>query len=73
MDKDQTIEHALVGLLVGGARGYGLSYLFVLITNMLNEWLNREPIQFTWKSWLTLAILMGLALAINMAHPPFGD
>ena len=73
MDKDQTREHALIGFLVGGALGYGLSYLFGLITNLINGWLNRAPIQFTWKSGLPLAILMGLALAINIAHPPFGD
>jgi len=73
MHKSQTIERTFIGFLVGGVMGYGLSYLILFITNTLSEWLKREPAQVTWKSGLPLAILMVLAMAINMAHPPFGD
>jgi hypothetical protein len=70
---NQTLERALIGFLVGGVMGYGFSYLFLFITNQISNWLGREPVQITWTSGLPLGILMGLAMAINMAHPPFGD
>ena len=69
----QRFERALIGFLVGGLAGAGMSYLFMWIFNKVSIWMGREPVQITWASVLPLAILFGLSMAINMAHPPLGD
>ena len=72
MDR-QVVERAVIGFLVGGVMGLGFNYLFMWLFNLISSWIGREPVQFTWQSGIPLALLMGLSLAINMAHPPFGD
>jgi hypothetical protein len=72
MDK-QRIERALIGFLVGGLMGLGMNYLGLLLFNKIASWLGRDPVQVTLMSGIPLAIIFGLSMAINMAHPPFGD
>jgi small neutral amino acid transporter SnatA (MarC family) len=69
----QRVERALIGFVAGGLMGVGFSYLFLRITNLIYAWIGREPIQITWRSVLPFALILGLSMAINMAHPPFGD
>ena len=69
----QRIERALIGFVVGAGLGLGLNYLVLLLWNWLNTLMNRDPVQVTWTSGIPLAIIFGLSMAINMAHPPFGD
>ena len=69
----QRVERALIGFLVGGMMGAGFSFLFMWIYNQIIPWIGREPVQITWQNALPLALIMGLSMAINMAHPPFGD
>jgi FtsH-binding integral membrane protein len=69
----QKIERAVLGFLVGGLIGSGLSYLGLLFFNWLSPRLGREPVEITAWSVLPLGLLIGLSIAINMANPPFGD
>ena len=69
----QRLERALIGFLVGGVMGLGLNYLFLIVTNLFLTWAGKDPVRVTWTSGIPLAIIFGLSMAINMAHPPFGD
>jgi len=69
----QRVERALIGFVAGGLMGVGFSYLFLRITNLIYAWIGRELVQITWWSVLPFALILGLSMAINMAHPPFGD
>lgn len=69
----QRLERALIGFLVGGVMGLGFNYLFLIVTNVILNWMNRDLIRVTWTSGIPLAIIFGLSMAINMARPPFGD
>lgn len=53
--------------------GLGFNYLFLIVTNVILNWMNRDLIRVTWTSGIPLAIIFGLSMAINMARPPFGD
>ena len=72
MDR-QIFERALIGFFVGGLMGFGVNFLFLLIFNQICNWTGREPVQITWSSGIPFALILGLSMAINMAHPPFGD
>jgi hypothetical protein len=69
----QKAERALIGLLVGGAMGLGINFLFLWIFNLVCSWIGRQPVQITWWSVIPFTLIMAFAMAINMANPPFGD
>jgi hypothetical protein len=69
----QRTERALIGLLVGGAMGLGINFLFLWTFNLICTWIGRQPVQITWWCVIPFALIMALAMAINMANPPFGD
>jgi hypothetical protein len=72
MDR-QTAQRAWIGFVMGGLAGMGLYSLGIVIFNLIYAWVGREPVPFTWWRGLLTAFVLGLAMAINMARPPFGD
>ena len=72
MDRQRGFR-ALIGFIVGALLGYGMNYAFLWLWNKAALWLDREPTPLTWTSGIALGIIFGLAMAINMANPPFGD
>jgi hypothetical protein len=63
----------VTGFLLGLGAGCALNYLFLIGMNAFLRWMERPPRDITWGGVLPAGILLGLALAVNMLHPPCGD
>jgi hypothetical protein len=72
MDRNARLR-ALIGFVIGALMGAAISLAGEWFGNwlMVRRGLLPHPIQ--WWDALPLAIIIGLALAINMYRPPFGD
>jgi hypothetical protein len=64
---------ALIGFVIGAIMGSAISLVGEWFRNwvMVRRGLSPHPIQ--WWDALPLAIIVGLALAINMYQPPYVD
>ena len=72
MQNNKTI-FVLIGFLIGFIMGSGISFLGLLFFNWSIQFFGKEPVAFTIWSLLPWGILLGLSMAINVSHPPFGD
>jgi high-affinity nickel permease len=68
MRKDR-LKMALVGFLAGLGIGSAIGVLLMLLVNLFE----KPVLHITWGNVLTFGVVLGLAMAIYMVHPPFGD
>jgi hypothetical protein len=72
MDRNARIR-ALIGFVIGALMGTAISLGGEWFRNWLMFRRGQPPYPIQWWDALPLAIIMGLALALNMYRPPFGD
>jgi hypothetical protein len=71
--EEHRLGWALTGFLVGFGFGSLVGWLAIHLNNLLCHRLGCPMHGITLASLLPFAIMMGLAMAANMLHPPFGD
>ena len=71
-DKDALLR-ALIGFIIGALLGAAMSLGGMWLWNWAMEKMGKPLNPIHWWDALPLAIILGLSLAINMAHPPFSD
>jgi hypothetical protein len=59
--------------LVGVAAGSALSYLCLLLFNLICRMIEKPPIAITWWQVLPMGIWVGISYAILTRQSPFGD
>ena len=72
MDRNVPVQ-ALIGFVIGALMGAVISLGGEWLGNWLMVWRGLAPRMIHWWDALLLAIILGLAMAINMTRPPFGD
>lgn len=72
MDRGAVVR-ALIGFIIGASLGVVVSLGIVWLWNLYMVWRDLPPRMIHWWDALTLAVIVGLSLAIIMAHPPFGN
>ncbi len=70
---ENRLKWILLAFLIGAGMGAGLSVLMMVVYNRILLWTGGSAVKITRLEVLPLALLIGLSMAINMAHPPFGD
>ena len=63
----------MIMFLSGLAAGSALSYLCLLLFNLICRAIEKPPIMITWWQVLPLGIWIGISLAILTRQSPFGD
>jgi hypothetical protein len=59
--------------LAGVATGSALSYVCLLLFNLLLQAMEKSPMAITWWQVLPLGVWIGISLVILMRQSPFGD
>lgn len=72
MNTRNTIEY-LTGFLMGAILGMVFNWVGIELFRWVCNWLGCPPPTPTWWNMIPLPLLMGLAMAIQIAHSPFGD
>ena len=72
MDKQAPVR-ALIGFVIGALMGTVISLGGEWFGNWLMIRREQPPHPIQWWDALPLAIVLGLAFAINIGRPPFGD
>jgi hypothetical protein len=69
----RTYKWVVLGFLTGAGMGAGLSVIMMMIYNFLVPLFGGEVVKITWAGIWPVSLIFGLAMAINVLHPPFGD
>jgi hypothetical protein len=63
----------VLAFMLGAGMGAGLSFVMMMVYNLIVPCTGGEVVKFTWASVWPVSLILGLAMAANMLHPPFGD
>ncbi|MGC9358218.1 MAG: hypothetical protein ACP5GX_10130 [Anaerolineae bacterium] len=72
MNKQESIEY-LTGFIMGAILGMVLNCVGIELYRWVYAWMGRPPPDPTWWSMIPLPLLLGVGMAIQIAHLRLGD